>query len=81
MVTFWPTKFAEIIPASIFAVKSVCQFYQIHFIGDRHIMPHRKKKLTEMTDKQVLRKLFPKEIVKEVEKTISDSDKPRKRKK
>ena len=44
-------------------------------------MPHRKKKLTELTDKQVLRKLFPKEIVKEVEKTISDSAKPEKRRK
>ncbi len=44
-------------------------------------MPRRKQKLTELTDKKVLRKLFPKEIVAEVEKTISKEDKPRKKKK
>jgi hypothetical protein len=43
-------------------------------------MPRKKKKLTELTDKQVLRKLFPKEIVKEVEKEISNPGKPKKRK-
>jgi hypothetical protein len=44
-------------------------------------MPHRKKKLSELTDKEVLRKLFPKQIVREVEKTIAESDNPKKPKK
>ena len=44
-------------------------------------MPRRKKRLTELKDKQVLRKLFPKEMLKEVEKELSTLDKPQKRKK
>ncbi len=32
--------------------------------------PRKKKKLTELTDKTVMRRLFPKEVVREVEKEI-----------
>ena len=81
LYTIRPPEFSQVVPAGVFALKVLGKFYQIHLVGVSHFMPRRKQKLTELTDKKVLRKLFPKEIVAEVEKTISKEDKPRKKKK
>jgi hypothetical protein len=38
-------------------------------------MPRRKKKARELTDQDVLKKLFPKQVREEVKKTASESRK------
>jgi len=35
-------------------------------------MPHKKKELTEMTDREVMSKLFSKKVVRELDKAIAD---------
>lgn len=44
-------------------------------------MPRKKKKVTELPDKEAIKKLFPKKVVEYAEKVAheKDSDKPRKK--
>ena len=41
-------------------------------------MPRKKKKLTELPDKEVIRKLFPKKVVDEIERVAHEKDTPQK---
>ena len=44
-------------------------------------MPRKKKELTEMTDREVMSKLFSKRVVRELDKVITEKpDKPKKSK-
>ena len=39
-------------------------------------MPRKPKKLTELTDKEAIRKLFPKKVVEELERVAHEKDEP-----
>lgn len=42
-------------------------------------MPRRKKKLTEMPDKEAIKKLFPKKVVDYAETVAHERDEPKKK--
>jgi len=43
-------------------------------------MPHKKKPPHEMTDRELLREVFPERVAEEIEKEVSESDSPDKEK-
>lgn len=40
-------------------------------------MPRKKRKVTEMTDKEAIRKLFPKKVVDEADRVAHEKDVPK----
>jgi len=40
-------------------------------------MPRKKRKLTEMSDKEAIRKLFPKKVVEEADRVAHEKDAPK----
>ena len=41
-------------------------------------MPRKKRKVTEMPDKEAIKKLFPKKVVDEAERVAHEKDTPKK---
>ena len=64
-------------PALVLAVEVLDQRDQIHILGVRHdgslLMPNRPKP-TELPDKNAIRKLFPKRVVKEADRVAHEHD-------
>jgi len=46
-------------------------------IGVLLAMPRKKRKLTEMSDKEAIRKLFPKKVVEEADRVAHEKDAPK----